>query len=248
MTTIVTTSMLDKQIQTKFKRRKECVHMANFKKESGNSTKGVELIAVVRPGRVATKTDEATGETKTTAVYAEVMTNNSNLKKADIQAGKGQENPNLYSKPTEYVKDGETKKGYDNGIRFSPKQLETIEAAGGKNTLTTEDGTKYIPFKADVMGLTESVKDKEGKPVMGDDGKPKQQLVGYMPNTKTVEPTELGKLTENKLNKHFENTTAINDVKDAQRAEAKAAKLQAASEKAPAEVSADKGKEASIAD
>lgn len=206
--------------------------MADFKKDSGNSTKNVEMIAVVRPGHVATKTNEA-GEKTPTAAYVEVMVNNSPLKKADIQAGKGQENPNLYSRKTEYkTPEGETKTGYDHGIRMSMKQLEAIETAGGKNTLVKEDGTKYIPFKADVMGLSETVKDKEGKPVMGDDGKPKQRLAGYMPNTKTVEPTELGTLTQNRLDKHFANTKAIGEVKDAQREAAKSAKLEAASSKA----------------
>lgn len=221
--------------------------MADFRKDSGNSTKNVEMIAVVRPGHVAMRQDKETGESKPSAAYVEVMVNNSALKKADIQAGKGQENPNLYSKKTEYTADnGEKKTGYEHGIRMSMNQLDAIEKVGGKNTLTKEDGTKYIPFKADVMGLSETVKDKDGKPVMGDDGKPKQQLVGYMPNTKTLEPTELGTLTQNRLDKHFANTKALGEVKDAQRAEAKAAKLQAASEKAPAEVSADKSKDASM--
>lgn len=226
--------------------------MADFSKSSGNSTKGVEMIAVVRPGHVAYGADKETGEKVAKAAYVEVMTNNSQFTKADIAAGKGQANPNLYSKTTSYEKDGKTQKGHENGIRMSMSQLETIEKAGGDKTLTKEDGTKYIPFKADVMGLRETVKDDKGNPVKDKDGKNKEQLVGFMPNTKTVEPTELGRLTEKRLDKHFANTAAINDVakerSEASKA-AKDAKLQAtASEKAPAEASADKGKEMSIAD
>lgn len=206
--------------------------MADFRKDSGNSTKNVEMIAVVRPGHVAMKQDKETGESKPSAAYVEVMVNNSALKKADVEAGKGQANPNLYSKKTEYTaENGEKKTGYEHGIRMTMGQLEAIEKVGGKNTLTKEDGTKYIPFKADVMGLSETVKDKDGKAVMGDNGKPKQQLVGYMPNTKTLEPTELGTLTQNRLDKHFSNTAKINEVQSAMKAEAKAAKLEASASK-----------------
>lgn len=227
--------------------------MADFSKGSGNSTKGVEMIAVVRPGHVAYGQDKESGEKVAKAAYVEVMTNNSQYTKADIAAGKGQANPNLYSKTTNYVdKDGKQQTGYENGIRMSISQLETIEKAGGSKALTKEDGTKYIPFKADVMGLKETVKDKEGNPVKDENGKNKERLVGFMPNTKTVEPSELGNLTEKRLDKHFANTTAISDLAKERSEAAKAskdAKLQAtASEKAPAEASAGKDKGMSIAD
>lgn len=185
--------------------------MANFTKSSGNSTKDVEQIAVIRPGR----------ETKDgNFAYVEVMANNSNLTKADVAAGKGQANPQLYTKKdgTYTAADGSEKPNYEHGIRLSKGQVDAIEAAGGKNALTKEDGTKYIPFKSDVMGKTEPVKDADGKAVMDKDGKPTSKLVGYMPNTKTIEPSDLGKLTEKRLDKHFSNTAAINDVADAKKA------------------------------
>lgn len=204
--------------------------MADFSKGSGNSIKGVEMIAVVRPNNVAYKTDKETGEKTAAAAYVDVQVNNSALTKADVAAGKGQAHPNLYTKNTTYTdKDtGETKSGTEHGIRMSMSQLEAIEAAGKGKSLTKEDGTKYIPFKADVMGLKETVKGEDGKPVMDKDGKPQTKNVGMMPNTKTIQPTELGTLTQNRLDKHFANTKAINDVQKAQKDAAKEAKLEAA--------------------
>lgn len=222
--------------------------MADFRKESGNSTEQVELIAVVRPKSVAYKKDEEGKRTsEVSAHYVEVMVNNSALKKADIQAGKGQAQPELYSKRngTYTNADGKTLPNYDNGIRLTPGQLNTIEAAGGSKTLTKEDGTLYIPFKADVMPIYETVKgedgkpkprlDKDGKP-MEKDGKPlyEHKMVGYMPNTKTVTETELGNLTQNRLDKHYANTTAINEVADAK----KNAKMAEAASKAAPEAEA----------
>ena len=207
--------------------------MADFSKKSGNSKTDVEMIAVVREGR----------ETKDGKfVYADVMVNNNAYKKADIEAGKGQSSPNLYSRPSEYTDaNGEKKSSYENGIKFAKSQIETIEAAGGKNTLVKEDGTKYIPFKADIMDLRQTVKDEKGNPVKGEDGKNKTELVGYMPNTKTVKPTELGRLTQNRLDTHFEKTSAINEVQKAN-AEAekvsKNAKLNAEASKATPEAEA----------
>ncbi len=221
--------------------------MADFRKESGNSTEKVELIAVVRPKSVAYKKDEQGNRTsEVNAHYVDVMVNNSALKKADIQAGKGQAQPELYSQRTEYADDkGETKTGYNNGIRLTPGQLATIEAAGGSKTLIKEDGTLYIPFKADVMPIYETVKgedgkpkprlDKDGKP-MEKDGKPlyERKMVGYMPNTKTVTETELGNLTQNRLDKHYANTTAINEIATAR----KNAKMAEAASKAAPEAEA----------
>lgn len=211
--------------------------MADFSKGSGNSIKGVEMIAVVRPNNKAYKVDKETNEKTATAAYIDVQVNNSALTKADIAAGKGQASPNLLSKPTTYTdkETGETKKGTEHGIRMSMSQLEAIEKAGEGKTLVKEDGTKYIPFKADVMGLKETVKDENGKAVKDADGKPQTKTVGMMPNTTTIQPTELGKLTQNRLDKHFANTKAINDVQKAQKAAAKEAKLEAgASMEAPA--------------
>lgn len=203
--------------------------MADFSKGSGNSIKGVEMIAVVRPNNVAYSTDKDKNEKKAAVAYIDVQVNNSALTKADIAAGKGQASPNLYSKPTTYEdkETGETKKGMEHGIRMSMSQLETIKKAGEGKTLTKEDGTQYIPFKADVMGLKETVKGEDGKPVKDADGKTQTKTVGMMPNTTTVQPTELGKLTQNRLDKHFANTKAINDVQKAQKAADKAAKLEA---------------------
>lgn len=200
--------------------------MADFSKGSGNSLKDNTVIVVVRDGHEA-KDDK--GNTK--AIYAEAMVDNSGLKKADVQAGKGQANPNLYSKKTEYTdENGEKKTGFEHGIRFSPSQIDAIkQTAGEKNTLE-KDGATYYRVKADLMPMTETVKDKDGKPVMGEDGKAKQRMVGVMPNTKTLEPAE-GSLTPNRLDKHYANTAKINEVQSAMKAEAKTAKLEASASK-----------------
>ena len=222
--------------------------MADFSKASGNSTKGVELIAVVRPDRVAYKKDEngkPIGDP--VAQYVDVMVNNSALKKADVQAGKGQEHPNLLNQRKTYTdKSGETKTGYNHEIRFTTGQVESIKKAGEGKMLVKEDGTMYIPFKADVMPLTESVKDKDGNVVTNDKDKPKMKVAGYMPNTKTIEPTELGTLTQNRLDKHFANTKELGKVYDEKRAAEKAskdAKLSADASKAAPETEAEQSKE-----
>ena len=222
--------------------------MADFSKASGNSTKGVELIAVVRPDRVAYKKDESGKPTsEPVAHYVDIMVNNSALKKADIQAGKGQERPNLLNQKAAYTdKDGVSKTGYNHEIRFTNSQIASIKAAGESKALTKEDGTMYIPFKADVMPLTETVKDKDGNAIMNDNGKPKMRVAGYMPNTKTIEPTELGNLTQNRLDKHFANTKAIGEVCDEKRAAekaAKGAKLSAEAAKAAPEAEAEQSNE-----
>ena len=215
--------------------------MANFKKDSGNSMKGVNQICVVRPGR------EATNENgKVTAKYVEIMADNSKLTKAEIAAGKGQASPNLYSKRTTYVdKNGETKQGYDNSIRITPSQLDAIEKAGEGKSLVKEDGTKYIPFKSDLMGLNESVKDKDGQAVMNENGKTKTKLVGYMPNTKTLEPSDYGKLTQARLDKHYNNTKAVHAQQAKMAAAEKSASLSATAEKADVQVEATAEAEAS---
>lgn len=206
--------------------------MADFKKENydpKNPDGKVEMIAVVRPNSAAYKKDaegKPTGEP--VAHYVDVMTNNSNLKKSEIQAGEGQAHPNLMNQKTEYTdkNTGEKKTGYSHSIRLSPSQLETIENAGGSKSLE-KDGVKYIPFKANVMPVTEKVKDKDGNVVKTDDGKDKTRMVGAMPNTKTVEPSDLGNLTQNRLDKHFANTKAINEVQKAQAETNKNAQLSA---------------------
>lgn len=185
--------------------------MANFSNASGNSMKGVELIAVIRPGRVIPQKDKEGNPTdKVGAQFVDVMVDNSTLTAADIKAGKGQSNPNLYSRAVEYTDKatGETKKGFDNGIRFSEKQVEAMKAAGEGKTLTKEDGTMYVPFKADLMYLKETVRDDAGNPVKNDKGETKKRNVGYLPNTDTLAPSELGAITQERLDKHFENTKA----------------------------------------
>lgn len=221
--------------------------MADFSKGSGNSTKGVELIAVIRPDRVAYAKDEAGNSTdKIAAQYVDVMVNNSALKKAEIQEGKGQEHPNLLNQRKSYTdKEGNQKTGFKHEIRMSASQVADIEAAGGSKILE-KDGVKYVPFKADVMPLTETVKDKDGNVVNNEKGEPKKQLIGFMPNTKTIEPTELGNLTQNRLDKHFANTKEIGKVKEQQRSAEKAtkeAKLAAEASNASPEVAAEQGKE-----
>lgn len=217
--------------------------MANFRSDSGNSTKGVEMIAVIRPDRVAYKKDENGNRTsEVSAQYVDVMVNNSALKKAEVQAGKGQEQPNLYAQKVSYTTEaGEEKQSFKHEIRMSFNQVEAIKAAGKGKSLEKEDGTLYVPFKADVMGLNETVKDKDGKAVMNEKGEPQKHLVGYMPNTKTIQPTELGNLTQNRLDKHFANTKTLNEVKNAQRAAAKDAKMAETATKAPEMAEPDAG-------
>lgn len=195
--------------------------MAIFTKESGNSMRGVDMIAVIRPNRVAYQKDKDGKTTdKISAQFVDVMVDNSTLSADDIKAGKGQANPNLYSRSVSYKdkETGETKTGYNNGIRFAPSQVEAIKNVGKENALTTEDGTMYVPFKADLMYLKENVTDKQGQVVMGENGKPQKRNVGFLPNTETLTASENGPLTQERLAKHFENTKAVNAEKDAKKA------------------------------
>lgn len=189
--------------------------MADFRKETGNSTKGVELIAVIRPGHEAQK------DGKVISKYAAVMVNNTALTKKDIAEGKGQGQPNLYAKKNGVDKDGKTL--YNNDIRFSADQLAAIEKAGEGKSYTDEKGVKFVPFKADLMALRMEVTDKEGNK--------QKEMVGYMPNTKTLEPSELPKLTEARIKKQFDNTKEINKVASAK----KDSKLAEAASKAKGE-------------
>lgn len=208
--------------------------MAIFTKESGNSMHGVDMIAVIRPNRVAYQKDKDGKTTdKISAQFVDVMVDNSTLSADDIKAGKGQANPNLYSRSVSYKdkETGETKTGYNNGIRFAPSQVEAIKNVGKENALTMEDGTMYVPFKADLMYLKENVTDKQGQVVMGEDGKPQRRNVGFLPNTETLTASENGPLTQERLAKHFENTKAVNaekDAKNAPEAEAQAEEKSAA--------------------
>lgn len=181
--------------------------MANFSKSSGNSTKDVELIAVKRSNNVAFDQNG-----KPVAYYVDVMVNNM---QANIEKGEGQALPNLYTKQQEYVsKDtGEVKQGYNHGIRLTAGQMDTIMAVGGNNILSKNDGTQYIPFKADLMPLREKQFDADGKVIMDPNtpDKPLTKMVGYMPNTKTVQASDYGLLTEEGLKQHFDNTKAVNE-------------------------------------
>lgn len=181
--------------------------MANFSKSSSNSMKDVELIAVKRNNNIAFDQNG-----KPVAYYVDVMVNNA---QADVEKGEGQALPNLYTKQKDYVsKDtGEVKQGYTHGIRFTAGQIDTLVTAGGSNILSKDDGTQYIPFKADLMPLREKQFDTNGQVIMDPNkpDKPLTKMVGYMPNTKTIKVSDYGPLTEESLKRHFENTKAINE-------------------------------------
>ena len=190
--------------------------MADFTKASGNSMNGVNMIAVIRPNRVIHQKDKAGKETdKIAAQFVDIMVDNSTLSAEDIKVGKGQANPNLYSRAVTYQdKDGNSKQGFNNGIKFSVDQVEAIKAAGEGNSLTKEDGTIYVPFKADLMYLRENVVDKSGEVVKDEDGKPQKRNVGFLPNTKTLAASDFGQLTQERLDAQFENTKAVKSEKD----------------------------------
>ena len=222
--------------------------MADFSKASGNSKQGVELIAVVKPGRM----------TKDGKKFVDFMVNNSAIKKADAEKGIGQSNPNLYTDPTKKTtytdSKGVEKTKLSNGIPITMSQLAAIEAVGKGKMLEKElpakepavqnaaeqpdkkrsdDNTiKYIPFKADLIDYCKG--DKK---------------VGYIPNTKTLQPTELGNLTEKRLAKHYANTSVINAAQKEQaqtvQAAPKSSRFASAASIAPTETP-EKGAEASF--
>lgn len=212
--------------------------MADFTKASGNSMKGVELIAVIHNGRtVPKKTKDGKDTNEIGARFVDVMVDNSSLTADDIKAGKGQTDPNLYSRKVTYTDKttGEPKEGYDNGIRFSENQVDAIKAAGGANILTKEDGTMYVPFKADLMNLKMATRDEAGNVIKDDKGAAVKKTVGLMPNTETLVPSDRGPLTQERLDAHFENTRAANAVaKAAKAAEKPAEKAAEAETKKPA--------------
>ena len=195
--------------------------MADFTKASGNSMKGVELIAVIHNGRtVPKKTKDGKDTNEIGARFVDVMVDNSSLTTDDIKAGKGQTDPNLYSRKVTYTDKttGEPKEGYDNGIRFSENQVDAIKAAGGANILTKEDGTMYVPFKADLMNLKMATRDEAGNVIKDDKGAAVKKTVGLMPNIETLVPSDRGPLTQERLDAHFENTRAANAVAKAAKA------------------------------
>lgn len=207
--------------------------MADFTKASGNSMKGVELIAVIHNGRtVPKKTKDGKETDEIGARFVDVMVDNSTLTADDIKAGKGQSDPNLYSRRVTYTDKttGEHKTGYDNGIRFSENQVNAIKAAGGNNILTKDDGTMYVPFKADLMNLKITTRDEAGNVIKDEKGAAVKKAVGLMPNTETLAPSERGPLTQERLDAHFENTRAANAVAKASKAAEKPAEKAAEAE------------------
>lgn len=225
-----------KSVETEGKSKQQKDYLiGDFGKRFGNSIYNVELIAVMRPGRFAPGGYNAYVEDdnpyraignengrgpkiKPEVAFIEVMANNSQLSEADIKAGKGHEFPNLYT----HVKQGKT---YEHSFPVEISQYQDIMEKGGAKAFTEKDGTRYVPFKADIVPYTKPVKDADGKPVMGEDGKPKREMIGYKPNMTTLRSTEFGALTKEDIDKQYSNTSALHKVKSEYRAKAKSAKL-----------------------
>lgn len=164
---------------------------ADFSKKSGNSRENVEMIAVIKPGHEYYKPD-ADGNKKLAAVYVDTQVNNSHLTQADIAAGNGQKNAHLFNE----AKNGK----FNSSVPWSPSQIAKLKETCGADAYTAKNGTMYIPLKADVMPMTRTV-----------DGK--QTTIGYMPNTKTIQPSDYGSLTKDDIAKHFDNSKALSSAK-----------------------------------
>lgn len=202
--------------------------MADFSRASGNSLKDNTIIVVLRENCID----------KNNNYHANVMVDNSSFTNADIKAGKGQADPNLRSRKYESVneKTGETEIKTAHDIRFTESQIKKMkDVAGDKNTLTTKDkngkDVTFLRLDADLMIKEENAKDLKGQTVMGEDGKPKHSKF-VMPDTTTLRPAS-GTLTQNRVNKHFANTSKINEVQKSMAAKSKAANLEASASMAP---------------
>lgn len=235
------------ETEGKSKQQKDYL-FGDFGKKSGNPTKDVELIAVVKPGCFSpggfnarleddnpyraigcgsgneNKSDKAV---KPEVAYVEIMANNGAFSSEDIKSGKGYERPNLHTCVSE---DG---KKYSNSFPIPIKMYQDIMENGGANAYTRKDGTQFVPFRADIVSNSKVKKDDKDQPVVSESGNYEREMIGYKPKMDTVKPTELGQLTNADITKHFENTKAIHEVKSNYRAKAKAAKLEVSASMAP---------------
>lgn len=200
--------------------------MAKFNSEEDR--KGVELIAQFDDKHVVK--DKETNEVK--GKYAiNIQTANWQYNKADIEAGKGQENPDLSHKGTNQK---------DHTQYLDKDTFEKIKEAGKGKAYTDEQGKTYIPFKADI-DTTKRIPDKnaDGTPhtYTASDGKERQTYT-YRQDIKadTIQPSELPKLTEKRVEKQASNTEAIKETAQSAKSEAQAqsktAKLEATAAKA----------------
>lgn len=128
--------------------------------------------------------------------------------------------PHLASKKKEL--DGRTV--YDHQVGYSTSQLDAIIAAAGDNVIQMPDrngkpGPQVIAVKADVMTAS-------GK------------QTGLVLNTKTLEPSELPKITENTLPELFATTKAVAEAEKARKAAEKDAQAEVSAEAAAPEVEA----------
>ncbi|HEU5223074.1 MAG TPA: hypothetical protein VFU07_05260 [Candidatus Lumbricidophila sp.] len=179
----------------------------DFRKETRGehgTTKAVELVI----GFYDTSVVRAKETNEVTNAYGESWGH------PDSEIGKNQTNLALLTKSVEF--DGKPK--IDHSTPFSIKQLEQIKAAAGDNVapLLDKDGVRrgtLYGVRADLFRVLD--KDKE-------------KVVGYMPNTKTLQASELSVADVNGVN--------IRDRIFAAQAEAKAAKAAAAPSKAAPEV------------
>ncbi len=222
--------------------------MATFSKESGNSKEDVEVIVKLPPDdkRNVMKKDE-NGNPQFVGKYAEsIETANWNLNKGDIAEGKGQKDPALRNKYVGKDADGNVK--YDHSQFLDAQTIDKIKECAKDKSYTAEDGSTYYPIKADVQKYAKTERDAEGNPKLGKDGKAIKEY-GHQIDFSTIEPSDLPRLTEKRLEKQASNTEAIKEhaaEEAAKEAASKSTKLQASAQIAPeepkaAEKSADKG-------
>lgn len=137
----------------------------DFRKESRGTgaTKGVDLVISFYDNAKATK------DGKVSAYYVEAWGH------PDSALAKDQTNLALVSQRTEH----NGKKVINHSFPLYPKQMEALIAAAGANVSPLLDrdgvriGTNY-GVKADLMNATN-----------------KEQAIGYIPNTKTLQPSDL---------------------------------------------------------
>ena len=145
--------------------------------ECDTGSKKIEMIACLKPDRAERG-------------YAIVMYNISNLSDKDIAAGKGCVDPYLCAsvKSQHAAKDRES--------LFTAEQLNTIETVGNDKSFVDCYGIKYVPFKSDIEPYSLLRQDETGQIV---------KYTGFMPVIDTVEPSDLEPLSEDVLERQWDN-------------------------------------------